>query len=144
LRDEDKNPVPGLTVSLTPQGPASATPAAVEILNSTSGCTGSQAPAGTTDCNGQVSFHVTDDAVENIRTWLLFGDGLRAHVGTTTGPISVSGTVGPATIDFVAVPPTPAPRASWPARHRPWRTDGGSDDHRHAEGRLRHPAPAVP
>ncbi|HWD55693.1 MAG TPA: Ig-like domain-containing protein [Acidimicrobiales bacterium] len=103
LRDADKSPVPGLAVSLTPQGPAQAMPTAVEIPNSTSGCAGTQAPAGTTDCNGHVSFHVTDGAVENISYLASYsGTAFGYTSGTTVGPISVSGTVGPATIDFVA------------------------------------------
>ncbi|HEY6471487.1 MAG TPA: invasin domain 3-containing protein, partial [Acidimicrobiales bacterium] len=94
LRDAKKNPVPGLAVSLGAQGTSSSTITPTEILNSASGCQGLQASAGTTDCNGQVAFSVKDTSLEDVKY-------VASYSGSTDGQ-SVSGTVGPVTVDFVA------------------------------------------
>ena len=68
----------------------------VEIPDSTSGCS-TQAPAGTSDCKGEVEFQVSDQTVEDV-TYTAFDDATATTIATTQGG-------QPATVDFLPAAP---------------------------------------
>jgi hypothetical protein len=62
---DPEQPLTGHHVSLSQSSGAHSTVSSVQIPDSVSGCT-TQAAAGTSDCNGQAEFKVTDATVESV------------------------------------------------------------------------------
>nr|MDA8266940.1 IPT/TIG domain-containing protein [Actinomycetota bacterium] len=94
LRDAAGNLAVGRQVNLSP-GASHSVVTAVAIPDSSSGCA-SQAPAGTTDCNGQAAFAVTDGTIETATY-------TATDVTDVTGgvPVTITQT---ATVSFTATP----------------------------------------
>jgi hypothetical protein len=84
-------PLAGNRVSLTQSASAVSTISSLQILNSSSGCS-VQAAAGTSDCNGQVRFKVTDTTVETVT--------YTAHDDSTGATLAQN-----ASVRFIPAPP---------------------------------------
>lgn len=98
LKDDNGNPVPDYQVSLAPSAASSATVTPVQTTGS--GCA-NQPAAGTSDCNGQTAFAVSDTALEQVAF-------TASYSGASAGS-PVSGSVpGSAVVQFVAGAASPS------------------------------------